>query len=261
VLWEGRIVRVLAGTQFKLKYTDSALGYFWSLARPLALFAILYTVFGRGLSFGGLVDHYGLFLLLGVVLFFFFSDASRRTMSSIVDQGALLRRVAFPRLIIPVSVTQTAFLTFVMNLIAIGALIAWNRIIPSVNWFLLVPLIVELNLFVLGISLLLAALYVRFRDIAVMWELATRVFFYAAAIIYPVQRLPLWAERLVLMIPFTQVMQDVRAIVLPGDDIVTIGDVLGGPVAWLIPVGATIVLFTIGIIVFKREEPWFAERV
>jgi ABC-2 type transport system permease protein len=261
LLWQVRIVRVLAGTQFKLKYADSALGYFWSLARPLALFAILYVVFGRGLRFGGMVDHYALFLLLGIVMFFFFSDASSRTMISIVDQGALLRRVAFPRLIVPISVTQTAFLTFGMNLIAIGAFLAWNRIAPRLEWLLLIPLVAELNLFVLGVSLLLAALYVRFRDIAVIWELAARIFFYSAAIIYPVQVLPLWAERAVLLVPFAQIMQDVRAVVLEHDDIVTVGDVFGGPAGRLVPIGATLLLFAAGVIVFKRQEPWFAERV
>jgi ABC-2 type transport system permease protein len=260
LLWQARIVRVLAGAQFKLKYADSVLGYFWSLARPLALFAILYVVFGRGLRFGGTVEHYALFLLLGVVLFFFFSDATSRTMVSIVDQGALLRRVAFPRLIVPFSVTQTAFLTFGMNLIAIGAFVAWSRITPRVEWLLLIPLVVELNLFVLGISLLLAALYVRFRDIAVIWELAARVFFYAAAIIYPVQLLPLWAERTVLLIPFAQIMQDVRTIVLGGSDIVTVAEVFGGAAGRLVPIGATLALFAAGVLLFRRQEPWFAER-
>lgn len=261
LLWQARIVRVLAGTQFKLKYADSVLGYFWSLARPLALFAILYTVFGRGLRFGGMMENYALFLLLGIVLFFFFTDATSRTMVSIVDQGALLRRVAFPRLIVPISVTQTAFLTFAMNLIAIAALVAWNRITPRVEWLWLIPLVAELNLFVLGLSLLLAALYVRFRDIAVIWELASRVFFYSAAIIYPVQRLPLWAERTVLMIPFAQVMQDVRAVVLPNENIVTLGDVFGGAAGRLVPIGGTLLLFAVGVVVFRHQESWFAERV
>jgi ABC-2 type transport system permease protein len=261
VVWQAHIVRVLAGTQFKLRYADSVLGYFWSLARPLALFAILYAVFGRALRFDGVVENYALFLLLGIVLFYFFSDATSRTLISIVEQGPLLRRVAFPRLIVPFSVTETAFLTFAMNLVAITAFLAWRRITPEVEWLLLVPLFVELNIFVLGVSLLLATLYVRFRDIAVIWELALRVCFYSLAIIYPVQLLPSWAEKAVLVVPFAQVMQDVRAVILPGSDVVTIADVLGGPTARLIPIGVSLALFALSVLIFRREEPWFAEKV
>jgi ABC-2 type transport system permease protein len=113
---------------------------------------------------------------------------------------------------------------------------------------------------VLGVSLILATLFARFRDVGDIWEVAIRVFFYAFAIIFPLQLLPLWAQRAAVVNPFAQVMQDARAIVLGGAQTVTATDVLGGTVGLLAPVAITIVLFVGGVVFFKREEHWFAEQ-
>lgn len=261
LLHQTRVIRVLAGADFKLKYADSVLGYFWSLAKPVALFAILYAVFGRALRFGGVIGHYPLFLLIGIVLFTFFSDATGTTMTSIVRQGGLLRKVAFPRLIVPLSVSLAAFLTFAINLVAIVAFIAWNRLVPRLDWLFLLPLIGELYLFAFGVSLILATLYVRFRDIEQIWELVVRMFFYASAVIYPLQLLPSWAQKTALLNPFTQIMQDARAVILNRENIVTIPGVYGSSVMRLVPFAIVVVVVVCGLLVFKHEEARFAERV
>lgn len=257
---QARVVRVLAFMAFKLKYADSALGYFWSLARPLALFGILYVVFGRALGLGT-TEHYPVFLLLGVVLYTFFADATTSTMMSIVQHNSLLRKVAFERLIIPVSSSVTALINFGLNLLAVVFFVAWEGIVPRLDWLLLIPLFLELYVLALGVSLILATLFARFRDVGDIWEVAMRVFFYAFAIIFPLQLLPLWAQRAIVLNPFAQVMQDVRAVVLGGTDTVTVTDILGGAVGLLAPVAITIVLFVGGVVFFKREEHWFAEQV
>jgi ABC-2 type transport system permease protein len=258
--WHARMIWVLAKTQFKLRYTDSALGYFWSLARPLALFAILYVIFGRALGLGT-VEHYAVFLLLGVVLFTFFQEATSRTMSSIVDQNQLLRRLAFPRVIVPMSVSVTSLINFALNLAAVAAFVAWERIVPRVEWLLLVPLFLELYVFVIALSLILATLFARLQDVGAIWEVLTRVFFYASGVIFPLQLLPSWAELIVLLNPFTQVMQDVRAVILHDVDVVTASSVLGGIGGRLVPVVATAALALFGYAFFKRNESWFAEQV
>jgi ABC-2 type transport system permease protein len=256
-----RVVRVLSGSAFKLKYADSVLGYFWSLARPLGLFAILYVVFGRALRLGADFERYPLFLLLGVVLYFFFADATSRTMTSIVDNNQLLRRLAFPHLLIPLSTSVTALVTFGLNLVAIVVFVAWNVLVPRPDWLLLLPLVAELYAFALGTSLVLAALFARFRDIGTIWELVLRMFFYAAAIIYPIQLLPAWAERAILVIPFAQVMQDIRALILYDVDVVTVGDAFGTSAAYLVPLSVTLGLCVAGLTLFRRQESWVAERV
>jgi ABC-2 type transport system permease protein len=254
-----RIVRVLATSSFKLRYADSALGYFWTIARPLALFGILYVVFGRAIGIG-LPEQYPLFLLIGIVLFTFFQEATTRTMSSIVDQSQLLRRVAFPRVIIPTSVSLTALFTLGLNFVAVAAFLAYERIQPTPAWLLTIPLLAELYVFVLGLSLALATLYARLRDVAAIWEVGTRVFFYAAGVIFPLQLLPGWAERTILLNPFTQVMQDFRAVVLPDVDITTTSEALGSSAAHLVPIVLSLVTFAVGLWTFKRNEHWFAEQ-
>jgi ABC-2 type transport system permease protein len=256
-----RVVRVLAAADFKLKYADSALGYVWSLAKPLALFTILYLVFGLGLRFGGTLDHYPLYLIIGVVLFNFFAEATTAAMTSLVARETILRRLPFPRLVVPVSTIAAAALTFIVSLLAVAVFVAGNRITPRVEWLLLFPLLAELLFFVLGLSLVLATVFVRFRDVRQLWELALRMLFYASPIIYPLQLLPGWAERLVLVNPFAQVIQDVRVVVLGEDGIVTFESAFGSATARLIPLAIVALILASGLAVFRREEPRFAERI
>jgi ABC-2 type transport system permease protein len=258
-----RIVSVIAGAEFKLKYTGSALGYVWSVAKPLALFTMLYLVFGRVFKLGAISHYYPLSLLMGVVLFTFFSDASMLGMSSIVARESLLRKMSFPRLIIPTSATLTAGITFVINLTVIVGFILWNHIVPRPSWLLLIPLLAELYVFVLGVALILTTLFVRFRDVGQVWELLLQLMFYASPIIYPVGYLPPWVRHLVFINPFTQIMQDIRATILYRDlapNRITAAIAFGSPAGRLIPLAVVAVVFGFGLYLFKREEPWFAER-
>jgi len=260
---QARFVQVIASTEFKLKYAGSALGYVWSLLKPLALFSVLYVVFGSFFKVGAGFSDYPLYLLIGIVMWTFFSDAVSVTMPSIVAHGSLLRKLSFPRLVIPLAATMTATLTFAINLIAIVALIGWERIVPAVHWLLLVPLLVELYLFTLGFALILATLFVRFRDVAQIWELLGQLLFFGTPIFYLVGFLPPWARSVSLLNPFTQVMQDVREIILyraREEDVFTADTVLGSG-GRLFPIAIAIATFIFGIVLFRREEPWFAERV
>src|SRR3954469_13025645 len=129
-----RVMRVVARLEFKLKYADSAFGYLWSLAKPMALFAVLYVVFGRFFKLGVGFEHYPIYLLIGIVLWTFFIDATTLTLTSIVARESLLRKLAFPRLVIPISVTLTAAITLAVNLIPIAIFMTWNRLAPRVEW-------------------------------------------------------------------------------------------------------------------------------
>jgi ABC-2 type transport system permease protein len=256
-----RVVRVIARVEFKLKYADSALGYVWSVAKPLALFSMLYIVFGRffGLSAG--LKHYPLYLLTGIVLWTFFLDATTLTLTSIVARGSLVRKLSFPRIIVPASATLTAAITFCVNLLVIVGFIAVNGLVPHLRWLLLIPLFAELFAFTLGVGLLLSALFVRFRDVSQVWELLGQLLFYASPIIIPVGFLPPWFKPLSFLNPFVQIMQDVRATLVYDSHVITASDVLGGPLGHLVPIGIALASLVVGIYVFNRESPWFAERV
>ena len=259
-----RILRVIAGVDFKLKYSGSALGYVWSVIKPLAIFTTLYLVFAKVFRLGEISQYYPLALLIGIVLYTFFTDATTLGMLSIVSRESLLRKMSFPRLIIPVSVTLGAAITFGVNLLVVTAFLAWNQIPPRLNWFLLVPLLLQFYVFTLGVSLILATLFVRFRDIGQVWELAAQLILYATPIIYPIGFLPEWARTIAFLSPLTQILQDVRAIVLYQDlapNRITVADAFDSSAGRLLPLGITIGIFVVGLFIFRRQEPWFAERV
>src|SRR3954447_8200803 len=196
-----RVLHVVASAEFKLKYAGSALGYVWSVAKPLALFTMLYLVFGRVFHLGGVSKYYPLSLLIGIVLFNFLSDATVLGMNSIVARESLLRKMSFPRLVIPMAATLTAGITFSVNLTVIAGFIAWNQIAPRPEWLVLIPLLLELYLYALGVALILTTLFVRFRDVGQVWELVLQLLFYASPIIYPVGYLPPWARHIAFVHP------------------------------------------------------------
>lgn len=258
-----RILAVIARSEFKLKYAGSALGYVWSVAKPIALFTMLYLVFGRLFGLNELSDYYAVSLLIGIVLFGFFSDATSLAMTSLVARETLLRKLVFPRTVIPVAATLTAALTFVVNTVVVAFFVAWERITPQLDWLLVPFLLVELYAFTLGVALILAALFVRLRDIGQVWELGLQLFFYASAIIYPVGFLPQFARDVAFLNPFTQVMQDIRAIVLYPDvegNTITAADALGS-FGHVYPIAIALATLGAGAVLFRRESPWFAERV
>lgn len=257
---QARIVQVIASTEFKLKYSDSVLGYLWSLIKPLALFGMLYVVFGHFFKLKGGIAHYPLYLLLGIVLWTYLTDATMLGMQSIVQRSTLISKLAFPRLIIPISVTVSSAITLCVNLVTIAIFIAVNRIVPGPKWLLLVPLLLELYLVALGVGLILSTLYVRFRDVGQVWELALQILFYASPIIYPVSFLPHWFKLIAFTNPFVQIIQDARSIVVPSAASVTAAEIYGSSFGELLPIGVALVLLVGGYLLFRHEEPWFAER-
>lgn len=247
---------------FKLKYAGSAMGYVWSVVKPLALFTVLYLVFGRIFKLGAVSEFYAISLLIGIVLFSFFADGTSQGMVSLHHRESLLRRLRFPRLLIPTAATLTAAMTFGVNLVVVAGFVAWEGIVPQLDWLLLVPLMLELYLFTLGTALILATLFVWLRDIGQVWELGVQLLFYASPIIYPITYLPPWARDLAFLFPFTQVLQDVRALVLYDDSsgITETATEALGQFGRLLPIAITLIVFTFGVALFKRYEPWFAER-
>jgi ABC-2 type transport system permease protein len=258
-----RILTVIAGSEFKLKYAGSVFGYAWSVAKPLTLFTVLYLVFARVFKLGVISEYYAVSLLLGIVLFGFFADATSLGMTSLVARESLLRKMVFPRLVIPMAATITAGLTFLINALIVAGFVAWKQVTPRLDWILVIPLLAELYCFTLGLALILAAVFVRLRDLGQVWELGLQVLFYASPIIYPVGFLPPFARDAVFLNPVTQVLQDVRALVLypdlPGNTITA--DAAFGTFGHLIPIGIAIATLGIGLLLFRREEPWFAERM
>jgi ABC-2 type transport system permease protein len=263
VAYYGRVLRVVGGIEFKAKYAGAAMGYIWSLIKPLAYFGVLWLVFAHLLRTANQTDDFTLFLLIGILLYTFFVDTVGVMLPSIVDGGSILRRLAFPPILVPLSASIGICITFAANISAIAVFIAAQRVHPRATWLLVPPLLAELYVFAVGVGLLFAALYVRFRDVGQIWELAAQLLFFASAIFYPIGILPDWAQKVAFLNPFVQVMQDVRHAILgsSGPNDLTAAQVYGGAGGRIIPILVVLVISVGALIFFRREGRFFAERV
>jgi ABC-2 type transport system permease protein len=254
------LVRELAVTDFKLKYQGSALGYLWSFFKPLMLFAVLYIVFTKFVRLGGgTIDHYSLYLLLGIVLWSYFTDSTMAAMGSIVDRADLIRKVYFPRIVIVVAASISSLITLVLNLIVIVIFMLVARIPFHFSFPLFFVLVVELYVLSLGCSLLLSALYVKFRDFRHIWEVGLQILFYASPIIYPLNIVPQNFVPYLTLSPLVQIVQDARKLLIT-DKTVTAVDTLHQP--WvLVPYLLPLIILGIGYSYFKRTAAAFAEEI
>jgi len=256
-----RVMAVTVTTEFKLRYADSVLGYVWSIARPLAYFTVIWILLGGVFGSGVQIPHYPLYLLLGIVIFTYFVDAVGLQMKSIVERGGLLRKIYFPRLIIPLSATGTATVTFLVNSLAVVVFVGVSGEKPNAYWLLIIPLLAELYVFMLGVGLILATAYTRFRDIAQIWDLVASVLFFAMPVMYSISFLAERYQKIILLNPAAQVMQDIRRIIMgPALNPQTIAAVYGSREARLIPTAIAVMSLLIGVLLFQKDSKHFAER-
>jgi ABC-2 type transport system permease protein len=250
----------LAATDFKLRYFGSALGYLWSLMRPLMLFGVLYLVFTKVVKLGGEVKHYPVYLLGSIMLWTYFAEATSNSVTSLVGRENLLRKMRFPRLVIPLSVSLTALFNLAMNMIAVFVFVFLNGIQPRVSWLWIPVLVLFLAILATGVAMTLSALYVRFRDIAPIWDVMLQIGFYASPILYVITKLPNSVEREGAASPIAVVMTQMRhALIDPRAP--TAAAAIGGSVRLLIPIGLVAAIFALGVWVFHREAPRIAENL
>jgi ABC-2 type transport system permease protein len=258
-----RLTWTLAVTQFRLKFYGSALGYVWQLARPLALFGVLYVVFTEFVRFGTRGPHYEVGLLMGIVLFTFFSEATSGAVGAVVEREVLVRKVEFPRLVIPCAVVLTALFNLGLNLAAVVIFAAISGVQPHAS-LVEVPLILGVFvIFVMGLAMLLSALYVRYRDVQPIWDVVLQMLFYGTPIFYTietVQQKHAEVAHWMILNPFAAVVQQMRhACIDPGAD--SAAQAAGGwgrlGLTGLVVVG----LFALGLWVFHRAAPRIAEEL
>lgn len=258
--------RVLLGelvkTDFKLRYQGSVLGYLWALLKPLLMFAILYIVFAKILRFGDEIPHYPVYLLVGTVLWNFFSECTGQGIHAIEQRGDLIRKISFPKAIVVLSATSTAVINVLINLAVVVVFALINGVTPSWSWLIVLALLVELYLFALGISFFLGSINVKYRDIGSIWEVLMQAMFYAVPIIYPVTMVTassVTAAKILLLNPVAQAIQDVRYCLITPETITAWS--LSGIKWGLVSIAIVVVLLIVSILFFKKRAEKFAEEV
>src|SRR3954447_22883989 len=167
-----RLTWTLAITDFRLRFFGSALGYLWQLMQPLMLFGVLYTVFSVLLDFSGSERFYPVALLAGIVMFSFISEATTNSVRAIINREPLVRKIDFPRAAVPLSTVLTALMNLGLNLIPVVLFLLAAGGRPRLSGLETPLIIAVLTVWVLGLAMLLSALFVRYRDVEPIWTVA-----------------------------------------------------------------------------------------
>jgi ABC-2 type transport system permease protein len=252
---------LIAITDYRLAYFGSALGYLWSLVRPLALFGVLYFVFSHVLKFGDDIPHYRDLLLLNIVLFTFFTEATGQAVRAVLNRETLVRKMHFPRMVIPLSVVVTSMLNLAGNLVAVFVFILIDGVEPRWTWLLLPVLLVPLVMLTAGVSMILSSLYVTYRDVAPIWSVLSQLLFYATPVLYAAEKIdPAGLRKVLLANPLGAILQQARRWLID-PHAAGAAHAIGGFPWWLLPLGLFVGTCAFGLWIFNREAPKIAERL
>ena len=256
------LTRTIAVSEFKLRFYGSALGYLWQLMRPLMLFGILWVVFTQLVRLGGTqTAFFPVVLLTGIVLFTFFAEATTGAVASVLNREGLVRKIHFPRLVIPLSVVLTAGFNLALNLLVVAAFAVISGVRPRLSWLQAPLLVLALAVLATGVAMLLSALYVRYRDVGPIWDVILQVLFYGSPVLYPLEVVPeRWMGQVMMLNPFAAILQQIRHAVID-PSAASAAAAIGGAWRLLVPAGVVLGVFALGFWVFNREAPRIAEEL
>ena len=249
------LIKELAISDFSLRYKNSMLGYLWSLIKPIAMFGTLYVVFSIWIRFD--VEHYPLFLLLGIILWNYLAEATITGMNSLLTKASLIQKISFPREMIVIASNITTLLTLFLNLTIFFIFVIivrpefWNTFHSSI---LIFPLyVLELFLLATGLSLFLSSFYLKFRDLSHIWEITLTIGFWLTPIVYSLSLIPPKYHQLLYLNPVARIIEDSR-LALISFQIPTMRHLLFTLITVMI-------IFGIGWYTFKKRSPYFAEDI
>lgn len=256
------LLREMVKTDFKLRYQGSLIGHLWSILKPFMMFTIMYLVFVRFLKFDDGTPHYAVSLLLGMVTWNFFTEATNMGMLSIVSRGDLLRKISFPKELIVISSIVGAAINYGINIAVVMLFAIINGVQLDFGILMLIPAFFELIVLATGVALILSSLFVKYRDMGPIWEVVLQAGMYSTPIIYSItyiiQRGHTGVAKVMMMNPIAQIVQDLRHhIVYDGATISW--DIYEAKWMVAIPYVLSILIFVVGYTIFKKNSKKFAE--
>jgi ABC-2 type transport system permease protein len=251
---------LMAVTEFKRTYFGTVLGYVWSLIRPLMLFGVLLFVFTKVFKIGSDLPDYPVLLLLGIVLFTLFQEATQNAVTSVVSQEAVVRKTQFPRLVIPLSVVLTSTFNFLLNLTVVFVFIFFWGVDPTWTWLLFPFAVAALFVLTCAVSTMLSVLFVRFRDVAIIWVVVAQVLFYATPVLYPIEKLnDPQIEKILMLNPLAVIFEQVRVWILAEPNAPSAAEAAGGKWHLLPAIAIFVGVCAYAVWIFHREAPRIAE--
>jgi ABC-2 type transport system permease protein len=255
------LLYLIASTEFKRAYFGTALGYLWTIGRPLMLFGVLLVVFTQGLHLGNAVPHYPVLLLFNIVLFGLFSEGAGTALPSIVSAEAIVRKTQFPRLVIPTAAVLTALFNLTLNLIVTFIfIIVVGGISPTWTWLLLPVIVGLLLVLTVAVAMILSSLYPRYRDVGVIWSVASTALFYGTPVIYVINSFHLGLRKVLTCNPLTVILELARKWIIdphaPGPALA-----VNSRLFLIIPAVIYVAICVWAVWVFRREAPRIAEAL
>ena len=252
---------LISVTEFRRVYFGTVLGYLWSLMRPLMLFGVLLFVFTNVFKIGSdQVEHYPVMLLLGIVLFTFFQEATSNAVTSVMSRESVVRKTQFPRLVIPLATVLTGAFNLGLNLVVVFVFVLAYGVEPTWTWLLLPVAFLFLFVFTAAVSAALSVLYVRFRDVAIIWLVVAQMLFYGTPILYPVTAFESeTTEHLLMINPLAVIFEQVRVWILAEPQAPTAAEAAGGALHLLPAVAIFFGACAYAVWIFGREAPRIAE--
>jgi ABC-type polysaccharide/polyol phosphate export permease len=247
------LIQNLVVRDLKVRYKNSAFGFVWSLLNPLFMMVVLTIVFSLVFERQKLVDNYAAFLLVGLIPWNFTNTSLTRAVNSVLENSRLVKKVFFPREVIPISVVLANFVHFVLAIPVLVIILMFLGVMPTLK-ILLLPLLMLIQLeLVLGIALFISCVNVFYRDMGVALDVLLQAWFFATPIIYPHWILPLWLQKPAMANPLAAIITAYRDVLILGtfpDRNFTLGALV-----------SSTLIFIIGYVVYTRYSSVFAEEV
>lgn len=245
------LIKNLVISDLKTKYSNSVLGFAWSMLNPLLMMLVLYFVFNN--VFKNTQEHFALYLLIGITTWRFFAMGTSVAMSSIVGKASLVTKIFIPREILTLSTVLSALVSSLLEFLVLIPLLVIFGVIPSLTIILFPLLHILFFPIVYGISLALASLYVYYRDMNQIWDVVIQIGFFLSPIVYPLSLIPENYIFYYMLNPITRLIEMYRGVLLfnrlPG--ITDLG----------IVIFSGIVLLILGSLLFSKLSSRFAEEI
>ena len=244
-----RLFVALTWTNFKIRYYGSILGYIWSLLKPLAMFGVLYVVFTVVMKQNA--PHYKTFLLLGIIVWEFFSQATNEGMKGFIGNYQMIRKIYLPRIVLVLAAVSSAFIGFFFNFLVFMAFALIDDISWSLRMLWFFPLVISCYLLVTGIALILSIIVVKVRDMLTLWEVILQLGFWFTPVMYPMSNVPEHLRFYEFLNPMSGILEYSRYA------LVGIGSF--SKIGYCYVMGVSVLVFLVGIAVFKCKEAEMVE--
>jgi len=245
----------LTWRDFRVRYAQTTIGLLWALIQPVITLLILSLVFGKFIGVKTEVPHV-VYTVAGMSLWTYFAFVLTNSGNSIITHQEMVKKIYFPRIIIPISKALVGFIDFLIVLVILAVLMIYFKVIPSSNiWF--APIFILFAVIsALSVGIWLSALTVRYRDFQHVVPFLVQIGLYITPIAYPIefatQNMPSWAQYIYYMNPMVGVIQGFRWSLFGGDS----------PDAFaFVSFGMSFVLLILGMLYFKKVEADMADYI